>query len=86
MTEMKTDITFQETRNIANSTCIKLDKLSKELRYALWGIDEGFRTMRMIPSYIGNLKNERSGPRATKVITFSTELREAIDNSIRKHI
>ena len=28
MTEMKTDITFQETRNIANSTCIKLDKLS----------------------------------------------------------
>lgn len=84
MTEMKRDETFNAARDVADKSCRRLDQLSRELRYALWGIDEGFRTMRMIPSYIGNLKNDRKGERANRIIALSTELREALDNSVRK--
>ena len=84
MTDMRTDVTFQTARKVADKCCIELDARSREIRYALWGIDEGFRTMRMIPNYIANLKAERTGPRAARVIELSTELRISIDNSIRK--
>lgn len=82
MRKSKSEQKFADNRYRARLACLKLDEISRRLRYALWGIDEGFRTMRMIPSYIANLKDVRFDEDAVKVIAMATSLRCILDKAV----
>ncbi len=82
MVNAQSDDSFASARLRADAAAKKLDELRRKNRYALWGIDDGFRTIQWCPVYIAHHKNDRHGERAKTIIEMSTALREAIDKII----
>lgn len=84
MTQARNDETFEKTRNKGELTAQKIDELRRKTRYALWGIDDGFRTILWMPAYIGHNKKNRESENTAKIIKLGTLLRVSIDAAIMK--
>lgn len=82
MTDAGTDEKFNELLRRANDVKDTLNKLRGKNRYALWGLDDGFRTIRWVHSYISHHRHTRSGAAASEIIRQSTSLRLALDKAI----
>jgi hypothetical protein len=80
----KTEQSFSDARLKADESAKKLDQLWRTNRYALWGIDDGFRTIKWCPVYIAHHKDKRTGEGAKTIIEMSTSLREKMDKVIMK--
>lgn len=84
MTDMRTDENFSSVRGKADSAAHRLDELRRNHRYALWGVDDGFRTIKWMPIYVAHHKNERQSKRTKEIILLGTKLRRAMDSAIAK--
>jgi hypothetical protein len=82
MTQSKKDETFEAVRRQADSTAKNIDELRRKTRYALWGIDGGFRTIQWMPVYVAHHKDNRTEERASKIIKLGTSLRVSMDAAI----
>jgi hypothetical protein len=82
MSQCKIDSTFATIRAQADSVAKEIDQIRLKTRYPLWGLDSGFRTIKWMPVYIANMKNQRSSPRTKELLRRGTRLRKAMDIAI----
>ena len=82
MTQMKKEEKFEAVRKQADATAQKIDELRRKTRYALWGIDDGFRTIQWMPAYVAHNKDNRTDQKAAKLIELGTSLRKSMDAAI----
>jgi hypothetical protein len=82
MTEAKSDEGFDSKRLEAEASAHDVDGLRRRLRYPLWGLDPGFRTLKWLPIYIAHYKKNREGTKAQRMISMATRLRRALDSAI----
>ena len=82
MAGANSDASFRNFEKLAERQRQILNKLRSNMRYSLWGLDQGFRELRSAPMYISHYKHSRSGPAARKIIRISTKLRLALDKAI----
>ncbi len=59
-----------------------LSSVRHQLRYPLWGLDEGLRVLTRFPNWVDHCRND--GKRAQKLITSGTWLRRSIDFAVRR--
>ena len=82
MTDTGTDANFATIRTKAIAVSKEIDDLRLKCRYALWGLDDGFRTIKWMPVYIAHMKDNRKSLRANKLIKLGTKLRHSMDKAI----
>lgn len=82
MSQCKIDSTFAMIRSKADAVAKEIDQIRLKTRYPLWGLDTGFRTIKWMPIYIANMKNQRTSPRTKELLRRGTRLREAMDIAI----
>lgn len=83
MRKSKSDQAFASARDEANKAAEKADKIRIKLMYALWGIEDGIKQIVWVSTCVALLKNHRDGERAKGIIKRGTNLRRALDNSVR---
>ncbi|HMO64046.1 MAG TPA: hypothetical protein PKE47_02270, partial [Verrucomicrobiota bacterium] len=69
-------------RKRADEARNEIKKLRMNVRYSLWGLDEPLRVLTRVPNWIEHNKGNRENSDA--LILLATNLREAIDDSIRR--
>jgi len=82
MVKAKSDEQFDEKRKVASETIVAVDKLRRNARYSLWGLDKGLRTIQWMPNYIAHNKNGRNSDRVKKILKLGNELRDSIDKAL----
>lgn len=82
MAGAKSDVAFRNFERLAEEQRQRLNKLRSNMRYSLWGLDQGFREIRSTPMYISHYKHSRSSKAARKIIRISTKLRISLDKAI----
>jgi len=66
-------------QRLNNKNIRQLRILRKKLRYQLWGLDEGFKALLLLPSIVSENKNTSY----THLLNTATSLRKVLDESIR---
>lgn len=84
MAKAKSDEKFDEKRDVASETIIEVDKLRRNARYSLWGLDGGLRTIQWMPNYIAHNKKDRASDRVKEILNLGNELRDSIDKAIMR--
>lgn len=80
--KVRTPEKFKLWSNRAAETNKKLSQLRPKLRYPLWGIDEGIRTLIRFPTWV---QHARKNPKRTEaLLRCGNRLRSALDFSIRR--
>lgn len=69
---------YKQAAEAANS----LKRLRHEVRYSLWGLDEGLRVLTRLPDWIGHAKN--SPETAQELFNLAHKLCNTLDRVIRK--
>ncbi len=64
----------------AKEASLELDKIRRETRYILWGLDEPLRMLAKEPLYFVHLKGNKES--AKGALAAATELREGIDKVV----
>jgi hypothetical protein len=82
MADSGTDANFAAIRAKAEAASKEIDDLRLKCRYALWGLDDGFRTIKWMPVYIAHMKDNRKSIRTAKLIKLGTKLRHSMDKAI----
>jgi hypothetical protein len=68
-------------RNRAEEASHRLKDLRRQVRYPLWGIDEGIRTLTRVFHWVSHLQEH---PEAAEVLFIASDkLRQALDEAIR---
>jgi hypothetical protein len=77
----KTDVSINNWRIRSADAQTKLKEIRPKVRYSLWGIDEGIRTITRIPNWV---EHARIRPTvATSLLSSAGALRCALDHAIR---
>ncbi len=71
---------YQKWREESIESANRLKELRPKLRYPLWGLDEGIRTITRFPSWVDQ---NRKNPKINKILHAGDRLRRAIDYSVR---
>jgi len=82
MADSGTDERFATIRVKAETTSKQIDDLRLKCRYALWGLDDGFRTIKWMPVYIAHMKDKRRSIRTATLVKLGTNLRHSMDKAI----
>lgn len=82
MADSGTDERFAAIRIKAETSSKQIDDLRLKCRYALWGLDDGFRTIKWMPVYIAHMKYNRKSIRTATLIKLGTKLRHSMDKAI----
>lgn len=82
MADSGTNERFAAIRVKAETSSKQVDDLRLKCRYALWGLDDGFRTIKWMPVYIAHMKDSRKSIRTAKLIKLGTKLRHSMDKAI----
>ncbi len=82
MADSGTNESFAAIRVKAMDASKQIDDLRLKFRYALWGLDDGFRTIKWMPVYIAHMKDNRKSKRTVKLIKLGTKLRRSMDKAI----
>ncbi len=78
----KDDERYKENKERATESARQLDKLKTQVRYTLWGLDDGIHHMVLLPRWAEFTRGDDSI--TSKLITFATDLRLEIDDEIRR--
>jgi hypothetical protein len=85
MLATKNDETGASRANWKNRADTARDELKAQrldLRYSLWGLDEPLRVITRVPNWIEHNKGKKE--QTDSIIKLATELRSAIDDSVRR--
>lgn len=82
MADSGTDEGFASIRLKAETASKQIDDLRLKCRYALWGLDDGFRTIKWMPVYIAHMKDKRKSMRTARLVKLGTNLRRSMDKAI----
>ncbi len=76
------DATHKDKYKRAAEAARSLRDLRLEVRYSLWGLDEGLRVLTRLPDWIGHAKG--SPDTASELFSLATALGDLLDGAIRK--
>lgn len=66
----------------AEAAAKDLKKLRRKLRYPLWGIDEGLRSLSRLPDWVGHVRHDQS--KSQRLLEDATNLSQALNRVIQK--
>ena len=77
----KNDERYKENKERVTELARQLDKIKTQVRYTLWGLDDGIHHIVLLPRWAEFTRGDDSI--TNELISLATDLRLAIDNEIR---
>jgi hypothetical protein len=82
LSKVNSDQAHKEKHEKAREAADKLKSKRLDVRYSLWGIEEGLRTLTRVPDWIAHTRVDV--PRREKLLAAAKELGEVVDDVVRK--
>lgn len=82
LSKANSDLGHKEKHEKARESADKLKSKRLDVRYSLWGIEEGLRTLTRVPDWVAHTRVDIK--RREKLLAAASELGEVVDAVVRK--